>query len=265
MTSSPKLGLDALAALKEQLSVGTAVMDRRPSTARRSSRPTPATVARRSSRPTTQSTGAIVIGTVKFFNESKDYGIAYATFDGRQQEVFFRGNTAVKITGTADEFTLTRERHTDVRVTGAPPRPTELVLRVMPPKEEGMRPVAAAWGIRPKRDWRDDAIKFDNGYADYVGGSIAIVPEYRSYGPIDIRGTIQEIKMTRGELTVVIKDNLLDSLTRLCYKLKYAHLDAKNERTPERNRRKVIIAPSVHHENEEVRIILNKKANCATA
>lgn len=277
MTSSRKLGLDDLSSLFDDDTRPTTGTTRTPVKRRparsTSVRPTPAVMARPHSTDSTPA-ARLVSGTVTYFNEEKGFGFAHAVIEGKHQKVFFHVNNAREAAGTADAPELTNEVLKDVYVTAAPPRPSEIIMIVRPssdPSDPRKKATATKWGIRPKRNWRDDAIKFDNGYADYVGGHIAILPQHGSYDTEEFRdGTIQAIKFTRDEINLVIANaNYYDPATNkwtkpetvaICYKLKYAHLDPKNERTPERNRRKVIIAPSMHDKGKQIRLILDKPA-----
>lgn len=282
MTSSPKLGLadlgTALVFTEQRAATGTTrtTVQKRPARTAGTT-PTPASMVR--TRPITPTaTVRLVSGTVTYFNEERGFGFAHAIVDGTAQKVFFHVNNARVAAGTADAPELTDEEFKDVYVTASRPRPTEIMMIVRPsddPSDPRKKATATKWGIRPERDWRDDAIRFDNGYADYVGGHVAILPHHGSYGTEEFRGgTVQAIKLTRGEINIVITDAYrFDPTTgtwttpdtvAVCYRLKYAHLDAKNERTPERNRRKVIIAPSIHDKTKRIRLILDKPAIKAT-
>lgn len=271
MTSSPKLTLADLGSLldDDRFSSGTT---RTPARKRpvRSTRPTPAMMARPRSTDLTPAV-RIVSGTVTYFNKEKGFGFARAIVDGVHQKVFFHVNNAREAAGTADAPELTDKVLEDVYVTAAPPRPTEIIMIVRPssdPSDPRKKASATKWGFRPRRDWRQDAINFDNGYAGFVGGHVSIVPQHGSYETEEVRGTIRAIKFTTGEINLVITDAdrydpdankwTSPSILTICYKLKYAHLDDKNERTPERNRRKVIIAPSMHDKGKWIRLIMDK-------
>lgn len=282
MTSSPKLGLadlgTALVITERRAATGTTrtTVQKRPARTAGAT-PTPASMVR--TRPIAPTPAVrLVSGTVTYFNEEKGFGFAQATVDGTAQKVFFHVNNARVTAGTADNPELTDKEFKDVYVTAGRPHPTEIIMIVRPsdnPSDPRKKATATKWGIRPKRDWRDDAIKFDNGYADYVGGHVAILPHHGSYGTEEFRdGIIQAIKFTHGEINLVITGaHRFDPTTgtwtspdtaAVCYRLKYAHLDPKNERTPERNRRKVIIAPSIHDKAQRIRLILDKPAIKAT-
>lgn len=275
MASQPRIdALDALAALRGKLASGEPVSP--------SARTATPVKPHRPSAPRRPATPAVTLvsGTVTYFNEDKGFGFAYAVVNGVHQKVHFHVNNARMVTGTADSPELTREKHEQVYVTGnAGSNSTEIVMVVKPSQDPNKKATATSWGIRPKRNWRTDAIKLDKAYTDYVGGTVAIIANYgtKDIDVEEIRGTILEIKLTVDELTLVLTDaHLYDPTTHrtsesdlvaVCYKMEDAHLDGKNERRPEsRSRRKVIIAPSMHPAPQrfnQVRIIMDKPARKA--
>lgn len=215
-----------------------------------------------------ENTSELVRATVIFIKREEGFGFALGRFNGTVQKIFFRLRDAVQIDGHDAEPVFTKTPATNLYISTKAPRPTEILAHVEPSTKAGLKPRAVEWGVCPKRNWRYEAIKRDNGYADYVGGTIRIRANYGSYGTEEVTtGTIAAIGLSLDELNLVIEDakwynpstceGRTTETLALCYKMEDAYLDAKNERTPERNRRKTIIAPSIFS-NGEVRITINK-------
>lgn len=237
MTSTRKLGLEDLAVL-----LPASYTARQSQAERTSTRPrvTPATIAPRQTTSIAQSstplTGTVVTGTVLWYNESKGYGVAQVTIDGTAKEVFFHKNKARMVTGTADDpqlLSTPKEQY----VTGKPPRPSEIVMIV----EEGHKGLrATAWGIRPKRDWRADAINLEDGFQRFVGGTVSVCADYGSKVTPRYSGTLADISLSLTELQIVITNgtkfepgDIIDTpcdTVAMCFKLEDSYLDAKAER-----------------------------------
>lgn len=240
MTSTRKLGLEDLAVL-----LPTSYTTRQPQTKRTPTRPrvTPATIAARlaeasplAEQSSTPLTGTVVIGTVLWFNETKGYGVAQTIITGVAKEIFFHKNASRVVIGTADEPQLLNT-FKEQYVTAKPPRPSEIAMIV----EEGPKGLrATAWGIRPKRDWRADAINLENGFQRFVGGTVSVRADYDDPKPTDrYSGTLADISLSLTELQIVITNGTKfesgDSFgtpcdtVAMCFKLKDSYLDSKTE------------------------------------
>lgn len=210
---------------------------------------TPSTIARRRTpRPaSTPLTGTVVIGTVLMVIEERGFGFAQAIVDGAVQKIFFHVNRGREVIGTADEPQLT-SAFKEHSVIAKPPRPSEIVM-IIDANDKGF--YATAWGIRPKRDWRADAIKFDDGFQRFTGGFVCVHANGDPNAATRYEGTLAEIHMSLDELNIVITDGkkhepnshfgtACDTVI-LCYKLDKSYLDAKTERSADHYTRKVII------------------------
>lgn len=145
--------------------------------------------------------GAVVRGSIKFFNADKGFGFVSVFLDdaGNFVDVFIRKEKGRLVTGTHNEPGFTDEfcDYSDFRFHRGD---TAIIMRVEPDGRGGWR--ARSWGVLPEYTWIDLYLDWPDKYvAKYVGGRVEL-SNSSPYATGGYTARIDGLELTRKHLVV---------------------------------------------------------------